>query len=196
MPASSGERLCNGTVSVRPSVCLSRRATASKQQRRATGLPQLGRGRQISINSCRRRVPTTDRYMSAERAALMSWPEEDRRRLVWTVVIKETGVSLGRRSGVASGRPSYCSNCRRLCTENVQYIRLLTAAYLTTARQAIIKVFTYTWNVLPQPLKCLFTINCRESRHVLWCLHNNEQRQGCQVCVKISARLPPKASPI
>ena len=64
-------------------------------------------------------------------------------------------MSLGRRS-VASGRPSYYSNSRRLCTENLQYI-FPTAAYLTTVRQVIIEVFYYTWNVLPlQPLKCLF----------------------------------------
>ena len=48
--------------------------------------------------------------------------------------LKKTGVSLGRRSSVASRRSSYYSHCRRLCTENVQYIRL-TAAYLTTVRQ-------------------------------------------------------------
>jgi len=35
---------------VRPSVCLSRRPIASKQQRRAAGLLQLGRGRQITID--------------------------------------------------------------------------------------------------------------------------------------------------
>lgn len=35
---------------------------------------------------------------------------------------------------VASGWPSYYFNCRRLFTENVQYVRL-TAACLTTVRQ-------------------------------------------------------------
>jgi len=48
--ASSDERLCNGTVSVR----LSRRSTAASMC--SWLMPQLGRGRQISSDSCRRRV--------------------------------------------------------------------------------------------------------------------------------------------
>ena len=54
--AALGKRLCNGTVSVRlsvclsvrcPFICLSRRSIAAKQQRLATGLLQLWRGRQF-----------------------------------------------------------------------------------------------------------------------------------------------------
>ena len=50
LPASSGERLCNCTVSV----CLSVTLSANRsQQRRAAALQQLGR-RQQSIDICRR----------------------------------------------------------------------------------------------------------------------------------------------
>ena len=69
-------------------------------------------------------------------------------------IFLKTGVSLGRHShSVTSGQPSYYSNSRWLCTENMQCIRL-TAAYLTIIHQIIMKV-SHTWNVLP-PLKCLF----------------------------------------
>ena len=57
MAASSGKRPCNGTMSVRPSVCLFRRSTASEQQPRAAGARaadsdvQPGRGRQIAIDA-------------------------------------------------------------------------------------------------------------------------------------------------
>jgi len=50
-PACSGERLCSGTTSVRPSVC----PVDRQQQRRAAGLLQPGRRRLISIESYRRR---------------------------------------------------------------------------------------------------------------------------------------------
>jgi len=56
LATSSGKRvrLCNGTLSVRPSVCLSVPLTkASKQQRRAAGFLQIGCGRQ-------NRVPAAD----------------------------------------------------------------------------------------------------------------------------------------
>ena len=77
--------------------------------------------------------------------------------------------------------------------QNVKYIRL-TAAYLTTVRQVIIKLFYLQTKRVTTTLKCLFfTINCRASRYVY---NNNEQLHGCHVCVKISAQLPPKASPI
>ena len=66
LPTSSCERLCNDALSVCLSVCLSRR---KQLQRRAAGLLQLGRGRQILIDShcaayrisidiCSRRVPS------------------------------------------------------------------------------------------------------------------------------------------
>jgi len=58
---------------------------------------------------------------------------------------------------VASGWPSYYFNCRRLFTENVQYIRL-TAAYLTTIRHVMIKVFYLYMKRLKM---FVFTINCR-----------------------------------
>jgi len=48
-PTICGKRLCNGRVSVRPFVCLSRRSIASKQRRRAAGLLQHERGRHISV---------------------------------------------------------------------------------------------------------------------------------------------------
>jgi len=61
---------------------------------------------------------------------------------------------------VASGWPS-CSNCRPLCTENVQYIRLI------TVRRFIIKVFYWHMKLLATTLKMfIFTINSSASRHV------------------------------
>ena len=54
------------------------------------------------------------------------------------------GASWGQHS---CRRPSYYFNCRQLCTEKVQYIRL-TAAYLTTVHSKNNKVFY----ILPQPL--------------------------------------------
>jgi len=75
--------LCNGRVSVRPSVCLVDR----KQQRCAAGL-QLCRGRQISTESCWRRVLASGRYLppvperSSGPPALYCDPrDEGRRRL-------------------------------------------------------------------------------------------------------------------
>ena len=66
LSASSGERLCKGTVSVRLSVCLSVPSIDS-QLAAATcswlAALQLGRGRQVSINSCRCRVSAVNRYI-------------------------------------------------------------------------------------------------------------------------------------
>ena len=76
-----------------------------------------------------------------------------------SIEIKETGVSLGRRSlarSVASGRPSCCSICGRVNT--------------------------------------IIIIMQRLTRHVSVIRMTN--RRVCQVCVKISAQLPPKASPV
>ena len=54
-----GKRLCNGRVSVRPSVRLSRRSIARKQQRRAARLPRSsgarGGAHWLSIDICCRR---------------------------------------------------------------------------------------------------------------------------------------------
>jgi len=65
LSASSGERLCKGTVSVRLSVCLSVPSIDS-QLAAATcswlAALQLGRGRQVSINRCRCRVSALNRY--------------------------------------------------------------------------------------------------------------------------------------
>jgi len=66
LSASSGERLCKGTVSVRLSVCLSVPSIDS-QLAAATcswlAALQLGRGRQVSINSCRCRVSAVNQYI-------------------------------------------------------------------------------------------------------------------------------------
>ena len=52
---------CNGRLSVHPSVCLSGRPTAAATSRWFAA--ELGRGQQISIDSCRRRAPPDDRYL-------------------------------------------------------------------------------------------------------------------------------------
>ena len=56
LPGCSGERLCSGTVSVCPSVCLSVPSIDTRWlQRSASAFPQPGRRRQIPIDSCGRR---------------------------------------------------------------------------------------------------------------------------------------------
>ena len=54
LPAFSDERLCNGRVSVRPSVCLSRLSTAAVTCGRLAA--ELGCVQRIQIDSCRRRA--------------------------------------------------------------------------------------------------------------------------------------------
>ena len=71
-PASSGERVCNSTVSVRLSVCLSVPSIASSSDvLLACHSPGGGRYRATSAAGAR-----------AERAASVLWCEEDRHRLV------------------------------------------------------------------------------------------------------------------
>ena len=63
---SCSERLCNDTMSVCLSVCLSHRLIASMLQRRASGLQHLGCVWQISVDSCGTRVPEIDQYLLPE----------------------------------------------------------------------------------------------------------------------------------
>ena len=88
----------------------------------------------------------------------------------WSELILEQPITRS----VGSGQPFYCSNCRRLCTENVQYIHL-TAAYLTTVCQVIIKICYLCMKQLThETLKMLiFTINCRPSQHVYITINNS-----------------------
>ena len=73
-PASSGERLCNSTVSFRPSVCLSVPSIASSSEvLLACRSPGSGGGRYRATSAAGAR---------AERAASVLWCEEDRHRLV------------------------------------------------------------------------------------------------------------------
>jgi len=74
LPASSSERLCNGTVSGRPSVCLSRRLIS------AATCSWVAAARAPAADIDRYLPPASQR--SSERAASMLWSEEDRHRLV------------------------------------------------------------------------------------------------------------------
>ena len=58
------QRLCNGQVSFRPSVCLSRRSTAAVTC--GWFAAELGRVQHISIDSCWRHVLAVGRYMLPE----------------------------------------------------------------------------------------------------------------------------------
>ena len=61
---------CNGRLSVHPSVCMSSRPTAAATSRWFAA--ELGRGQQISIDSCRRRAPPDDRSLQAPEVRLRS----------------------------------------------------------------------------------------------------------------------------
>ena len=77
-PRPGGKRLCNGRVSVRLSVCLSRRSTGAATCGRFAAAARA-RAADVAHYSCWRRVLAIDRHLSSAAGVVMLWSEEDRR---------------------------------------------------------------------------------------------------------------------
>jgi len=130
--------VCNGRVSVRPSVCLSRRPTAAVTWFAAYRLlidvcclPQLGRRQQISMHSCRcQSLSSGQRQFCDPRriAADLFWPFS-----------RGIGISMSMSVFVSVCMRAYLQNC----TSNLRQIFMRVTVPCFGPPQAVLRYVTY-----------------------------------------------------